>query len=207
MVEESKKIWTPENLIAFEEEIAELFNATKIRSPIHLYYGNEDKLIEVFREVREDDWVMCSWRSHYQCLLKGVPREKLRDEILANRSISLCFPEQRVVSSAIVGGILPIAVGVAMGIKRSGGGNRVHCFMGDMTSETGIAHECIKYATNHELPIRFIVEDNGKSVCTDTREAWGQKKLTYEDDRHPLVVYYAYQTKYPHAGAGTRVQF
>lgn len=207
MAEESNKTWTPENLIAFEEEVAELFNAAKIRSPIHLYYGNEDKLIEVFREVREDDWVMCSWRSHYQCLLKGVPREKLRDEILANRSISLCFPEQRVISSAIVGGILPIAVGVAMGIKRSGGGNRVHCFMGDMTSETGIAHECIKYAANHELPIRFIVEDNGKSVCTDTREAWGQKKLTYENGRHPLVVYYAYQTKYPHAGAGTRVQF
>lgn len=207
MAEESKKTWTPENLIAFEAEIAELFNAAKIRSPIHLYYGNEDKLIEIFREVREDDWVMCSWRSHYQCLLKGVPPEKLLEEIIANRSISLCFPKQRIVSSAIVGGILPIAVGVAMGIKRSGGKNRVHCFLGDMTSETGIAHECIKYATNHELPIRFIVEDNGKSVCTDTREAWGQKKLTYEDGKYPLVVYYAYQTKYPHAGAGTRVQF
>ena len=203
----AKKAWTPQELIAFENEIAELFNTAKIKAPVHLYYGNEEKIIDVFREVQEEDWVMCSWRSHYQCLLKGVPPERVKDEIVIGRSISLCFPEQRVISSAIVGGILPIAVGVAMGIKRSGGKNRVHCFMGDMTSETGIAHECIKYAENHKLPIRFIVEDNEKSVCTDTREAWGQKKLTYEDGKHPSVVYYKYQTKYPHAGAGVRVQF
>lgn len=201
------KEWTPQELIAFEDQVAELFNTAKIRSPVHLYYGNEEKIIEVFRDVHEDDWIMCSWRSHYQCLLKGVPPEKLKEEIVAGRSISLCFPEQRIVSSAIVGGILPIAIGVAMGVKRSMGKNRVHCFMGDMTSETGIAHECIKYATNHDLPIRFIVEDNGKSVCTDTRDTWKQDKLTYEDGKHPLVVYYKYQTKYPHAGAGTRVQF
>lgn len=207
MEEAPKKTWTPEELIAFEEEVAALFNTAKIKAPVHLYYGNEEKIIEVFHEVKDEDWIMCSWRSHYQCLLKGVPPKKVKDEILAGRSISLCFPEQRVVSSAIVGGILPIAVGVAMGIKRNGGKNRVHCFMGDMTAETGMAHECIKYATNHDLPIRFIIEDNGKSVCTDTREAWGQKKLTYEDGKHPLVVYYTYQTKYPHAGAGVRVQF
>jgi TPP-dependent pyruvate/acetoin dehydrogenase alpha subunit len=157
--------------------------------------------------VRPEDWVCCSWRSHYQCLLKGVPPEKVRDEILAGRSISLCFPEYRVVSSAIVGGIVPIAVGIALGLKRRGERGRVHCFMGEMTSETGIAHECIKYSYNHTLPIRFIVEDNGKSVCTDTREAWNQKALTVEQTPHPMVTHYKYETRYPHAGAGVRVQF
>jgi TPP-dependent pyruvate/acetoin dehydrogenase alpha subunit len=198
---------TREDLIRFETEIAEIFNAGKIRAPVHLYSGNEDQMIEIFRDVRPEDWVMCSWRSHYQCLLKGVPPQQVRDEILAGRSISLCFPEYRIVSSAIVGGILPIAVGVAAGIKRSGGTGRVHCFMGEMTSETGTAHECVKYSENHQLPIRFIVEDNGKSVCTDTRETWAQPILTYEDGKHPMVQFYKYQTKYPHAGAGSRVQF
>ena len=199
--------WTPQALISFESEIADLFNAAKIRAPVHLYFGNEEQIIEIFRDVKPDDWVMCSWRSHYQCLLKGVPPEKVKAEILAGRSISLCFPEQRVVSSAIVGGIIPIAVGIAMGIKRRGEKNRVHCFMGEMTAETGIAHECIKYATNHQLPIRFIVEDNAKSVCTDTRETWNQPVLSWEQTKHPLVVTYKYQSKYPHAGAGVRVQF
>lgn len=198
---------TPDDLIQFETEIAELFNAAKIRAPVHLYSGNETQMIEIFREVKPADWVCCSWRSHYQCLLKGVPPEEVRREILAGRSISLCFPQYRVISSAIVGGIVPIAVGLALGIQRRGEAARVHCFMGDMTSETGIAHEAIKYSTNHRLPIRFIVEDNGKSVCTDTRQTWNQPQLTYEANPHPLVVYYQYETKYPHAGAGVRVQF
>ena len=198
---------TAQDLINFETEIADLFNAAKIRAPVHLYYGNEEQIIEIFRDIQPDDWVMCSWRSHYQCLLKGVPREKVKAEILAGRSISLCFPEHRVVSSAIVSGIVPIGVGIAMGIKRRGEKNRVHVFMGEMTAETGVAHECIKYSTNHQLPIRFIVEDNAKSVCTDTREVWNQPVLTHENSRHPLVVYYKYQSRYPHAGAGVRVQF
>ena len=198
---------TKQDLIDFETAIAEAFNRGQIRSPVHLYSGNEDAMFEVFRDIREEDWVCCSWRSHYQCLLKGVPRDELTKEIMAGRSISLCFPKYRVVSSAIVSGIVPIAVGIALAIRRDGGTNRVHCFMGDMTSETGVVHECIKYSTNHDLPIRFIVEDNGKSVCTETRQVWNQRVLTHETARNPKVVYYKYATKYPHAGAGVRVQF
>ena len=198
---------TATDLINFETEIADLFNTAKIRAPVHLYYGNEERMIEIFRDVCPEDWVCCSWRSHYQCLLKGVPPAEVRAEILAGRSISLCFPQYRVVSSAIVGGIVPIAVGIALGLKRRGEPGRVHCFMGEMTSETGIAHESIKYSFNHKLPIRFIVEDNGKSVCTDTRESRNQPVLTAEQASHPMVVYYKYETKYPHAGAGVRVQF
>ena len=164
-----------EKLIKFEKEIAELFNQAKIRAPVHLYHGNEDQIIKVFKKIKKEDWVFCSWRSHYQCLLKGVPEKEIKEEILAGRSISLCFPEHKIYSSAIVGGSIPIAVGVAISIKRSNSNNRVYCFMGDMTSESGIAHECIKYSRNFKLPIHFIVEDNAKSVCTDTRKTWNQK--------------------------------
>jgi pyruvate dehydrogenase E1 component alpha subunit len=198
---------TAEELIAFETEIADIFNAGKIRAPVHLYYGNEAQIIEVFRDIHAEDWVFCSWRSHYQCLLKGVPPDEVKAEILAGRSISLCFPKQRILSSAIVTGVLSIAVGTAMGLKRSGEKARVHCFLGEMTAETGTFHECLKYSTNHQLPIRFIIEDNGRSVCTDTRETWNQPVLTYENSSHPLVAYYKYKSKYPHAGAGMRVQF
>ena len=196
-----------DELVAFEDEIADLFNSGKIHAPVHLYSGNEEQIINAFRPIRFQDWVFCSWRSHYQCLLKGVPKEFIREEILAGRSISLCFPEHRIYSSAIVGGVLPIAVGAAMSIQRRGESAKVYCFMGEMTAETGIAHECVKYSRNHRLPIHFIVEDNGKSVCTDTREAWNQPQLSFEGTGDEYVSYYRYQTKYPHAGAGTRVQF
>lgn len=197
---------TEQDLISFEEEIAELFKAKQIRTIIHLYSGGEKPMINIFKSVRPQDWVMCSWRSHYQCLLKGVPREELKAEIVAGRSIALCFPEHRIMSSGIVGGILPIATGIALGIKRSGEDSVVHCFMGDMTSETGIAHECIKYAQGHDLPIIFHIEDNSKSVCTDTKAVWGLKELTHSELRDKNGFTYVME-KYPHAGAGERVQF
>jgi pyruvate dehydrogenase E1 component alpha subunit len=198
---------TAQELMDFETDIAREFNAGKIRAPVHLYYGNEEAIIAVFRKINAQDWVFCSWRSHYQCLLKGVPPLEVKAEIMAGRSISLCFPKHRILSSAIVTGVLPIALGVALGIKRRKGGEKVWCFMGEMTSETGVAHECIKYARSHSLPIHWVVEDNDKSVCTDTRKAWNLSKLTFEDTQAPDITYYRYSSKYPHAGAGQRVQF
>jgi len=197
----------PRELIAFEEDIAAEFNASKIRAPVHLYFGNEEQIIKVFKKIRPQDWVFCSWRSHYQCLLKGVPPAEVKAEIMAGRSISLCFPEYRILSSAIVTGVLPISLGVALAAKRAGHDEKVYCFMGEMTSETGIAHECIKYARNHALPIHWIVEDNEKSVCTDTRKTWNMQKLTFEDVSAADITYYRYTSRYPHAGAGQRVQF
>ena len=201
------KLWTASELISFEDSIAELYNQGKIRSPVHLYNGNEDFLINIFKKISQQDWVFCSWRSHYQCLLKGVEPEILRSAIIEGRSIALCFPEKKMFSSAIVGGQIPIALGVALEIKRSGKLDHVYCFMGDMTSETGIAQSAFKYSLNFDLPITFIVEDNNLSVCTDTRKVWGSNKLQYEITSNSKVIYYKYSNKYPHAGAGTRVQF
>jgi pyruvate dehydrogenase E1 component alpha subunit len=199
---------TAGELVAFEEDIAACFNNKLIRAPIHLYSGCEEQLIDVFtKHVDAEDWVLCSWRSHYQCLLKGVPPHEVKAAILEGRSIGLCFPRQRILSSAIVGGVLPIAVGIALGIQRKGGKNKVVCFMGEMTSETGIAHECIKYSLLHRLPVLWVVEDNEQSVCTPTRDVWNTDTLTYEKDRPENVIYYRYKSKWPHAGSGVRINF
>ena len=200
-------IYQEKKLITFEEKIANLFNASKIRSPVHLYSGNEKQIIKAFSKIKKNDWVFCSWRSHYQCLLKGVPERKLLNEILDGKSISLCFPDFRIYSSAIVGGHIPIAVGTAIGIKRKKLKEKVYVFLGDMTAETGIMHESLKYSINHNLPIHFIIEDNGLSVCTNTNKVWGNKKNSFYKKNSKFVTYYKYKNKYPHAGAGKRVQF
>ena len=174
-----------EQLIAFEKDIASLFEAGKIRAPVHLSRGNEDSLIAIFRRIRPEDWVLSTHRSHYHALLKGIPPEWLREEILAGRSITINNAEYRFFSSAIVGGILPIGVGLAMA------GETVWCFVGDMSSETGIFHECVKFATGHSLPVHFVVEDNGYSVDTPTEKVWR----------------YSYQREFPHAGMGAYVIF
>ncbi len=194
---------TAEELIAFEADIASEFNAGRIRAPIHLTGNNEIQLIEIFRDIGVDDWVTGSWRMHYHCLLKGVPPDRLKADILAGKSIALCYPEYRIFSSAIVGGSLPIALGIALGIKMRGGPERVWCFLGDMTASTGGAHECSQYANGFSLPIQFIVEDNGLSVCTSTPDVWGFSPGIDQvaDER------YSYKIPWPHAGAGRRVQF
>jgi len=198
---------TKNDLINFEKKVANTFNKARIKAPVHLYSNNEEQMIEVFKDINKDDWVFCTWRSHYQCLLKGVPENELYEKICKGLSISLCFPRYKIFSSGIVSGSIPIALGAAISIKLNKAKNRVHCFMGDMTSETGVAHECIKYSKNHNLPIRFIIEDNEVSVCTDTRKTWGTDLLTYENVDDPMIVYYKYKNTYPHAGAGKRVQF
>jgi TPP-dependent pyruvate/acetoin dehydrogenase alpha subunit len=207
-------------LIAFEEDIAAEFNAGKIKAPVHLYSGGEKELIEIFKDIRLQDWVLCSWRSHYQCLLKGVPAAELKEKIMQGSSIALNFPQYNILSSAIIGGVLPIAVGIGMAIRQMGKHRdfpRVHVFLGDMTAETGIFYECLKYVENFHLPVFFHVEDNNLSVCTDTRKVWGLKnewgdEFTTDAEHKNIfsdhVTHFRYKAeKYPHAGAGKRVQF
>lgn len=201
------KSWTVESLKAYETKIAELFNKGAIRAPVHLSDGNEAPLIELFSKVQSEDWVFCSWRSHYQCLLKGVNPEALESAILEGRSIALCFSDFNVYSSAIVGGQIPLAVGAALSIKLGNKKAHVWCFIGDMTSETGMAQTAIRYSEKHDLPITFVVEDNGLSVLTETRKVWNSQTLRFEEMKSSKVVSYKYKSTYPHAGAGVRVQF
>lgn len=192
---------TPEELLAFEEDIAAEFEAGNIPHPVHLAGGNEVQLIDLFQRIDKDvDWVACSWRSHYHALLKGVPPEQVKAAIMAGRSIALCFPEHRMISSAIVGGICPIALGIAWALKRSGERGTVWCFVGDMTAVTGIFTECVRYAMGHDLPIQFVLEDNGMSVCTPTREVWGTQMSSKFGG-------YSYKLTRPHVGTGKWVSF
>jgi pyruvate dehydrogenase E1 component alpha subunit len=193
-----------------------VFNNKKIKSPIHLYYGNEDFMIEIFEKIdKENDWVCCTWRNHYQALLKGIPSDILKDNIVNGKSMVMTLPEYKFICSSIVGGIPSIATGIAFANKLLGNGQHVWCWVGDMTAETGAFHEAYKYSLNHNLPITFIVEDNKKSVCSPTDKIWGRSTPYYLQSeynggilRQKNLIYYQYDnTKYPHAGAGMRVQF
>ena len=191
-----------QDLIDFTEEIVSLFEAGKIHAPIHLHSGAEDDLIEVFKDVRDEDWVFGTHRSMYHALLKGVPRWMVKEEILKGNSICLNFPEYNFYTSAIVGGILPIALGVAMGIKRRGGKNRVWAFMGDMAAATGIYHDCFFYAAGFGFPITFVIEDNGLSVNSPTGVVWGR-----DSDNYAVNRCFKYERVCPHQGIGKWISF
>lgn len=193
---------TSESLIEFENLIVKHWEDGKIRGPIHLSNGNEEQLIEVFKRIKTSDWVFSTWRSHYHALLKGVPTDWIEGEILKGKSITLCNIDEKFYSSAIVGGTLSIALGVAMGIKERGSDEKVWCFIGDMSFESGIFYEVHKYAKNFDLPIYFVVEDNDVSTYTPTEATWNKKREVPED-----VIYYKYKSKFPHYGTGKWIAF
>ncbi len=192
---------TKEDLIHFEDEIKEIYLAGKIKAPVHLCGGNEDQLIEVFKNVKQKDWVFSTHRSHYHALLKGISRDEIKREILEKRSMHINRKEYNFFTSAIVGGILPIALGTAMGAKLKGLEENVWAFVGDMAAEMGVFDECTKYAKRNNLPITFVVENNGLSVNTPTQKVWG------EENSKGKIIKYGYERVYPHHGCGKWVTF
>ena len=90
-----------------------------------------------------------------------------------------------------------------MSIKQNGGDEKVWVFVGDMSFESGIFYEIHKYARNFDLPLYFVVEDNGVSTYTPTETTWNNIKKDIPND----VIWYQYKSKYPHYGTGKWVAF
>ena len=190
------------DLIDFEKRVQKVYEAGEIKAPVHLSGNNEDQLIEIFEKIDKDDWVFSSWRNHYHALLHGFDPEKLFNLIVEGRSMGINSLEDKFYSSSIVGGSLPIALGVAQSIKLKKESSKVWCFIGDMTFETGTFHECYKYARNFDLPIEFVVEDNNMSTNTPTDVTWNKKSNIPKD-----VHFYEYERNFPHHGTGNWVLF
>ena len=211
-----------EQLQKFEKKIEKIYESGRIKAPIHLRNGNEQELIDIYLgitqdAITEDDYVFSTWASHLHAILKGVPESIIEADIIKGRSITLHYPEYNFYSSAIVGGIAPIALGVAKALLKQDKKSRVHCFLGDMSFHSGIVNECVRYSIGHAVPITWIIEDNGKSVGTDTQPTCGIHTADlYENLRRILrkyqcervkMIYYSYKCSYPHSGTGVFVEF
>lgn len=196
-----------QSLIDFEKDIERIYGTGVIRGPIHLRNGCEDALIEIFHDIDPTDYVFSTWASHLHALLHGVPAKKVKQQILDGKSITLSFPEHNFYTSAIVGGIVPIALGTALALKRRQSTRRVWAFIGDMTFFTGIVREVWQYARLAKPPLTIVVEDNGKSVGTPTVDVWGARasdQIAADDD---LFKTYRYDLAYPHSGIGKFIAF
>lgn len=126
------------------------------------------------------------------------------EEIRAGRSMYISDRKLRFMSSAIVGGCLSIAVGVSAALKRRRSLQMVWCFLGDMAATTGAFHEALWYAEGHDLPIRFVIEDNELSCDTPTQSAWGDMLPISGSGR---ITRYRYVRTWPHVGTGKFVKF
>jgi TPP-dependent pyruvate/acetoin dehydrogenase alpha subunit len=209
--------YTKEDLQAFEDDIRQCFLRGEIRYPVHFSAGNESQLISIFKEndiANRDNWVFTTHRSHLHALLKGIPKDWLKEQIIKGNSMHIMSQEYKFFSSSIVGGSLPIAVGTALAIKRKGLNERVFAFLGDMACETGIYNECWRYSHFFELPITFIIECNSLSTNSPTYECWGKTHghtiggMFQKDDWfNGGIIGYCYERLCEHINVGQFVEF
>ncbi len=192
-----RKQWTKEELISFENEIGDLYMDNKLPFLFHLSGGNEEQLIDIFKDIKEGDYVVSNHRSHYHALLHGIPPEELKEKILNGRSMFIYDRKKNFFCSSIIGGTPAIAAGIALALKKKGSDKKVWCFVGDANEDSGHLFEAVRYVDGFELPCTFVVENNNRSVEATNEERWG-KTANYEWNSHS-VIKYDYDITYPHA--------
>lgn len=207
--------WTAEKLDLFEDDIRDAFIRGEIRHPIHLSKGNSQQVLDVFSKynIGDSDWVFSNHRSHFHALLKGIPKEWLKQQIITGHSMHLMSKEYKFFASSIVGGSIPIAVGVALSLKRKPEKGHVWAFCGDMASLSGIFYECEQYASNFNLPISFVIENNNMSTNSPTDSTWGILHTPFKEIKtwHQWIngktLIYCYTRECEHINVGTHVIF
>ena len=189
--------WTEDKLIEFEDSIVSLYEDGKLPFLFHLSGGNEDQLIEIFEHIDDDDYVLSNHRSHYHALLHGISPHDLTEMILNGRSMFVYDRGKNFFSSAIIGGTPGIAVGIAWALKRKESNQKVWCFVGDATEDSGHLAEAVRYVDGWDLPCKFIIESNDISVEASNKERWNNTADIKWNS--PSVIKYHYNIAYPHA--------
>lgn len=193
---------TRKDLINFESKIANHWEDGRLPFLIHLSGGNEDFLIDYFKKnVSEGDWVLSTHRNHYHALLSGVDPVKLENLILDGDSMFVFDKSRNFMTSSILSGLACVATGIGWELKEAGSTSQVHCFLGDGAEEEGHFYEAVLMTMGHELPCKFIIEDNNRSVDSTLSERLPTK---FRMQWPSCVIRNSYLSTYPHAGNGTK---
>ena len=168
----------------FEEKCAELYSAGKIRGFLHLYIGEEAVAAGCMRALTAEDAVVATYREHGHALARGIDAGRLMAEMYGKQegcsrgrggSMHVFDAATRFYGgNAIVGGGLPIAVGLALADAMSGRKRVTACFFGDGAVAEGEFHESLNLAALWKLPVLFICENNLYAMGTRIDRALSQ---------------------------------
>jgi pyruvate dehydrogenase E1 component alpha subunit len=154
----------------FEEKCAELYTQEKIRGFLHLYIGEEAIAVGVMQALVPEDAVVATYREHGHALVRGVSANAIMAEMYGKQqgcsggrggSMHLFDAATRFYGgNAIVGGGLPVAIGLALADKMSGRAHATACFFGEGAVAEGEFHESLNLAALWQLPVLFVCENN-----------------------------------------------
>lgn len=172
----------------FEEKSVELYSAGKIRGFLHLYIGEEAVAVGTMQAFAEDDAIIATYREHGHALVRGTPAGSLMAELYGKasgcsrgRGGSMHFfdaARRFYGGMAIVGGGLPVAVGLALADKLQGRPRVTACFFGDGAVAEGEFHESLNLAALWKLPVLFLCENNYYAMGTALSRHQAQTDIT-----------------------------
>jgi pyruvate dehydrogenase E1 component alpha subunit len=171
----------------FEEKCAELYSVGKIRGFLHLYIGEEAVAVGAMQALRQDDAVVATYREHGHALARGIAMNRLMAEMYGKQegcsrgrggSMHVFDVDTRFYGgNAIVGGGLPIAIGLALADKMQQRQRVTACFFGDGAVAEGEFHESLNLAALWKLPVLFCCENNLYAMGTRLDRAQSQTDL------------------------------
>jgi TPP-dependent pyruvate/acetoin dehydrogenase alpha subunit len=171
-----------------EEEIRGHYMENEMKTPMHMSMGEEAITVGVCHALKTEDQVFGTYRSHAIYLAKTQNIEDFFAEMYGKNtallkgrggSMHLCAPDLGFMgASAIVGSVIPVAVGAAFANKQRGNGKVVAVFFGDGALDEGDFWESLNVACLMKLPILFVCEDNGFAVHTPTSKRQGYASIT-----------------------------
>jgi pyruvate dehydrogenase E1 component alpha subunit len=172
----------------FEEKCAELYSAGAIRGFLHLYIGEEAVAVGVMSALTPDDAIVATYREHGHALARGISADALMAEMLGKQegcsrgrggSMHVFDAAARFYGgNAIVGGGLPVAVGLGLADAYLGRRGRVTvCFFGDGAVAEGEFHESMNLAALWKLPVLFVCENNLYAMGTRIERALSETNL------------------------------
>lgn len=170
-----------------EEKSAELYGEGKIRGFLHLYIGEEAVAVGALHALKPTDNVVATYREHGHALVRGMPMGVIMAEMYGKRegcahgrggSMHLFDAETRLYGgNAIVGGGLPVAVGLGLAAKMQSEDRITACFFGDGAVAEGAFHESLNLAALWKLPVLFFCENNLFGMGTAIERAESQTDL------------------------------
>lgn len=170
-----------------EERAAELYGEGKIRGFLHLYIGEEAVATGALHALEPDDAVVATYREHGHALLRGTPMGAIMAEMYGRLegcsrgrggSMHLFDASRRFFGgNAIVGGGIPLAVGLALAERLQGGKRVTACFFGEGALAEGAAAESLNLAALWQLPVLFCCENNYYAMGTALARSQAQTDL------------------------------
>jgi pyruvate dehydrogenase E1 component alpha subunit len=171
----------------FEERCADLYGQQKIRGFLHLYIGEEAVAVGAVHALEPDEAIVATYREHGHALARGVPAAAVMAEMYGKRegcsrgrggSMHLFDAARRLYGgNAIVGGGLPLAVGLALADRMQGRRRATAVFFGEGAMAEGAFHESMNLAALWHLPVAFFCENNLYAMGTALERSHSQTDL------------------------------